>query len=336
MRTKQSGAQLPEIEYDEGVHLEGSILWFDPPHRKDLAFVSYAGATALRMHRKVLCTPETLELASRNRRKGQARPSALLCPYERPFSLGPMRITLHPMGYIPGAAQLEIEWRGSRILYSGAPCLRPVPYAEPARAVHADVLVLATALARPGLKSPPLAEAQEALRGLIEDVRARGKVPVLLADVLGTAQEVQQWLAGHYERVRVHRSIHLANVAFGKLAGLEFTASRFRGDLSRADVVVWPTHLATGDGLALLEGIERIALTGLAALPDATGTLCAEHAVAWTRHPDLVTLLDFAARVAPKRILTIGRFEAEAALAFREAGYDAQSLRAGKQLRLGV
>jgi len=152
MSRKARPVELPAVELDGGVHLPGTLLWFDPPRRRDLCFLSSALSDSPRNHGQVVTTAETAALV------GLRPGEALIARTERPFVLGKLRLELFASGFVLGAAQVRVQHAGARVVYAGFinPTHRPVaaPLVQPA----ADVLVLGARYGAPRDRFPPRTE----------------------------------------------------------------------------------------------------------------------------------------------------------------------------------
>src|SRR4051812_41501371 len=114
---KQSSIVVKQT--DDGLHLADSILWFDSQLSGDLSFLSSASSNYLPKVPQVIATEETIKILEACRKK----PNALVCQYNRPFSIGRLKMELLPSGCVLGGASLYVETGNGRLLY--APQLQP-------------------------------------------------------------------------------------------------------------------------------------------------------------------------------------------------------------------
>lgn len=323
-------APLPEIIYDKGVHVLGSVLWMDSPRSRELCFVSHSGVPGIRRHSKVLCTDSTARLSARQARVDK-RLNALVCPYRRPFSLGPLRMELLPSGYSFGASQLRVEAAGATILYTGDLCLRPTQGVEAAATPAADVLIVDASLASPDLVVPPHREVRARLAAFLADTCAAGLLPVLLCEPLGTAQEVIPFLSELGYGLAAHASITTANEVLGALGNPLPSCRRSRGAVREGEVLLWPWHLRRSPAIRRL----RARVAALSENPTVTPDMVPSDAVIpWIRHPTWQEVVRFVERVGPKRVHTFKGQERELAEGLRKLGYDARDLSSGLQMPL--
>lgn len=324
-------ALLPQVLFDRGVHLVGSVLWMDATTGRELSFVSHSGVPGIRNHKKILCTDRTARLATRLRRGGR-RLNALVCPYGRPFSLGPLRMELLPSGYALGAAQLRVEVGAASVLYTGDLCLRPAAGVEPAASPRSDVLILDASVGVPGRPLPSHREVVGRLFAFIEAALAAGETPVLLCEPVGTAQQVLPLLQERGWQCAVHPSIASANeihVEFGVPLG---PCRRSAGTMRPGEVLLWPSHLWRSPAVRRRPEARFAALVNN---PWANTEMAPPEAVfPWVRHASWAELTKFVERVKPKRIYTLKGWEREVAAGLRKLGWDAQDLSSGLQLPL--
>lgn len=326
-----SDASLPQVLFDRGVHLVGSVLWLDATTGRELSFVSHSGVPGIRNHAKILCTDRTARLATRLRRGGR-RLNALVCPYGRPFSLGPLRMELLPSGFALGSAQLRVEVAGTSLLYTGDLCLRPAPGVEAAVAPRADVLVLDTSVGHPGRPLPSHRETVGRLLAFVEATLEMGQTPVLLCEPVGTAQQVLPLLQERGWPCAVHPSIGSANEIHAEF-GVPLGPCRVSaGTVRPGEVLLWPSHLWRS---AAVRRRPRVRFAALVNSPWATTEMAPAEAVfPWVRHASWPDLSRFVEQVKPRRIYTLKGWEQEVAAALRKQGWDAQDLSSGLQLPL--
>jgi Cft2 family RNA processing exonuclease len=235
--------ELPEVEYRDGLHLVGSVVWFDAARVRDLAFISHAHVQALLPHRKVLMTEGTLRLLRAGHPTATARLRAadvLTCPFGRRFSLGSLDIELLPAGHVLGSAQLLLRTaRGHTVLYAGDVCLDRRPTVEACEVRRADVLVLDNTFGAPPFRFPARARTRAAVLEWVQQTLDAGEVPVVLAEPLGAAQELVQLFAGEDVPVRAHAAIHRYARPFAQ-AGIELAMRRLGAAPRAGEVVLLP------------------------------------------------------------------------------------------------
>ena len=74
--------------------------------------------------------------------------------FGQPFAIGEVELTLFPAGHILGSAQILMEYRGLRYLYTGDYKLQEDKTCEPIAIVAADVLITESTFADPEVKHP--------------------------------------------------------------------------------------------------------------------------------------------------------------------------------------
>ena len=189
---------------EDGLHLEGTILWFDSYRTDQLSFLSSAKITSRCLGPKFLATNETLKLLEAFHRK----PQALVCQYNRPFSIGKLKMELLPSGAMLGGAVLLVEKDGERILYAPAIQTQKLSTVRPLEVCQADSLILSAD--RPYLldQMPHRKKEKERFLQSIRNHVGRGIYPIVLCEVFATAQELTKWLSDEGIGVAVHSSIH--------------------------------------------------------------------------------------------------------------------------------
>src|SRR5690606_38073060 len=113
-RVRRKPAAIAIRQTNDGLHLANSILWFDSKESGDLSFLSSATQNFQPHVPQVIATEETVRILEAFRRK----PRALICQYNRPFSIGPLKMELLPSGVVLGGASLYVETEKGRLLYA--------------------------------------------------------------------------------------------------------------------------------------------------------------------------------------------------------------------------
>jgi putative mRNA 3-end processing factor len=250
------------IAYDDGIHLLGTVLWFDSHRERDLCFVSHAGGARIPAHRKVLATSATVQLAN----QVAAGAGSLVTPFSRPFSLGNLQLELFPAGHMLGSAQLRVVHQGATVVYAGDVMLRGTRTAEACQVRPCDTLVLNCRYGDPDISFPPTAEVEEELVAWVRATLDLGLAPVLLAPRLGKAQDLMHLLGERGIPVRAHRSI-VARARIYQEHGVAFPTLRtLRGTPGPGAAVVWPIDLRHSPSLRRAGRKVRLAVCTGAAL----------------------------------------------------------------------
>ena len=203
---------------EDGLHIADSILWLDSQLSGDLSFLSSAAALSQNQVPQVIATEETVKILEACRKK----PHALVCQYNRPFSIGRLKMELLPSGSILGGASLYVETDKGRILY--APCLQPnlIATVRKMQVKKANVLILGAFHPDPNQSMPNRRKEKERLTSTIKGHLAEGRAPVVLCDPIATAQEVTKLLHDAGILVAVHPTIYRINrvyESFGSMLG---------------------------------------------------------------------------------------------------------------------
>jgi len=194
------------------VWADGFVLWpnglgLDTLSPTGFSFISHAHIAP--PPGRILATAATFDLMSRR----VPEEDRLAVPFDRPFKIGPLEMTLFPAGHLLGSAQLLVEVDGLRVLYAaGVQTAIPLT-AERCRVPQADLVILADHCLPPASLTSPLHVAQAAAQWAIETSSA-GFSPVFLVNPLGPAEDLLGVLADHKIRPRVHRSIYDVTVLY--------------------------------------------------------------------------------------------------------------------------
>lgn len=175
----------------------------------------------------------------------------------------------HPAGHILGAAWVELEWGGRRIVFSGdigryGDPLMP----DPAPPVDADYILVESTY---GNRIHDRTDPAEALRVVVERTIARGGVLVIPAFAVGRAQELLYYFwklkrAGHLGEIPLFLDSPMAIEATGlmsrhlpdhrldaKTCGDVFSIARCTGDVEASKTISanrFPKIVITASGMA--------------------------------------------------------------------------------------
>ncbi len=203
--------KLVKFEYNSGgVFLQDSILGFDTQKSGVLSFLSEASfLTHDNSITKFITTEENVKLLSLKKRVF----TPLTCQYNRPFSIGTLKMELLPSGSSLGGASLYIEHNKNRILYAPYICTQKFSTLRQFQLKKASTLVLGAFLSDEGIKSNRKKEKDR----LVEKVKSylnEDIYPVIVCRQTPIAQEVVHLLSTHSIPVATHSSIHAINKVY--------------------------------------------------------------------------------------------------------------------------
>ena len=320
------------IEYDKGIHLKGTDLWFDSGRKRELSFVSSAAVEGPFNSEKIIATPETVRLL-----EGRTKnPAALACPYGRPFSLGSVRVELIPSGSMLGSAQICVERDEKTIIYTGDIYLGNLRTAKPVQVRECDVLVLKSTYAAPGYSFPP---AEEVLSEIVEFVRgpiSAGDVPVLLAESPGKAPELAKILSDEGFTLSLQRPVYEMVKIYGELGVEILNYEAFRPGRAEGKAVIFSLGKGASVGLEKLprKSVAVIAEFSANEKADLMKAHGADEAFSFSTRAGFGDLVRLVELVRPEKVyLAYGRAH-EFAQALRKKGFDAAALHKPAQLKL--
>lgn len=215
----KSQQRRPKIrQTDDGLHLDGSILWLDSNASGELSFLSSAIQGDTPDVPQVIATEETIKLIETKRK----RPNALVCQYNRPFSIGKLKMELLPSGNVLGGASLYVESDKGRILYAPQLQTQKIATVRQMQLKKAQTLILGAFHPDPNMAMPNRRREKDRLLTVVKRFLASGEIPTILVPPLSTAQELTKWLTDHEIPVICHRSIYKLNrvyEAYGSALG---------------------------------------------------------------------------------------------------------------------
>jgi hypothetical protein len=189
---------------EDGIHLVGSVLWFDSKDASGLSFLSSANSIHKgKLNSRVIATQETLDLLALSRRQ----PKAMACPYHRMVSIGQLRFELLPSGTMLGGSLLRVEAEDRSLLY--APHMQSYR-TQVAHQIHvkpSDVMVIGALVPFPADDFPTRKREKERLFDSVSDAINCGLSPVCYVDKFAVAPEIIRELSERGLEVMVHPSI---------------------------------------------------------------------------------------------------------------------------------
>ncbi len=320
------------VVWDAGVHLEGTLLWFDPSRVRQFCAVSSARVPLSERQTRFLWGDKTAQLWTLRQNK---RSRGLVTPHGRPFSMGNLSLELFPSGYMVGASQFLVTLRNGRTLvYSGPISPQRGRTAEAMQVRKCDTLVLDCMYGHERYRFPPRQDVYSEIVDWTAKELSTGHTPVFLAASPGKAQDLIHLLGAHDLKMRVHRGIYAFNKAYRGI-GIDLpNCKQFRGHPAHGEVVIWPSHLRKSKAIRNLRKARFAGLSGRAADRGSARKLRASVVFPWSARADYDDLIAYAKKAKPRRVITYGELKAEFAHTLREHGFDAEPLNDKPQLDL--
>lgn len=227
---------------DDGIHLDGSILWFDAQQNGELTFLSSALVAKSRPGPQVIATEETVRILEARRKK----PKALVCQYNRPFSIGRLKMELLPSGSVLGGALLHLETENKRILYAPALQSQKIATVRQMQLKKAHTLIIGTTHPDPTATLPNRKKERERLLQSVKQYIAAGQCPLIYCEPTTTAQELTKFFNDNQISVAVHPKIfriHKVYESYGSKLG---SYTLYSEKWSKRKVALFPLPEAAG------------------------------------------------------------------------------------------
>lgn len=155
----------------------------------------------------VYATAATADLM-KYRYKAQAAKKFFIYTYAESFEINGVKLSLYSAAHIIGSAQILMEYKGTKYLYSGDIKLQLDDSCEPLQVITADVLISETTFAKKDFKHP---EVETEIMKLKDH-----ELPVIVGSyVLGKAQRLNNLITKHLPNTNVY--IHYDVLAYHKL-----------------------------------------------------------------------------------------------------------------------
>ena len=195
---------------EDGLHLTDSILWLDSQNVGELSFLSSAITIQQPKVPQVIATEETIKILEIFRK----RPNALVCQYNRPFSIGRLKMELLPSGCVLGGASLYLETDKGRLLYAPQLQTHRIPTLRQMQLKKAHTLILGTPTPDPSVPLPNRRKEKDRLLETTLQHIASGQFPVILCEPISTAQELTKMFTDVAIPVATHDTIFKVNKVY--------------------------------------------------------------------------------------------------------------------------
>lgn len=137
----------------QGLYCACADFYIDPQHPVHCAVISHAhGDHAVSGNQEVYCTPPTAAFMQLRYRKNAG--SFHLADFKQSFWIKDVKISFLPAGHMLGSAQILMEYKDVKYLYTGDYKLQPDRTCEPMEWIKSDVLITESTFANPDLKHP--------------------------------------------------------------------------------------------------------------------------------------------------------------------------------------
>lgn len=276
----------------QGIYLPEIDLWLDPQQRCENSWISHGHSDHARgLHGAVLGTPETLRIYRIRWPEQIETPQRLYpLPLREPMEWSGATLTAFPASHIVGAAQLLIEYRGERVVYTGDIKLRQAICGESTEIVPCDRLIIESTFGLPIFHFLDREDAASRIIAFARECLDAQVTPVFIGYPLGRGQEVAHVLCHAGIPTAIHGSIARM------LAVYEESGFTFPG---------WSPYNARetkGKALVVVPGFQmfleasgkttRLAyVSGWAALDNARKRSGAEELIPYSDHADFSELL---------------------------------------------
>jgi Cft2 family RNA processing exonuclease len=320
------------IEYNDGIHLKGTGLWFDSKKKAGLSFISNANVDKFTVPEKTIATPETVKFLEKKIRKS----IVLSCPYYRPFTLGNLQVELVPSGHMLGSSQMVVDKGEKTLVYTGDLNLKKLPTTEVAYLKKCDVLVMKSTFGLPEYIFPTFEESIKPLTKFIEDAFSSHSTPVILVEPMGIGQDIIKALGENGFKISLHKSINNVTEIYEDF-GVNFgDYERLKSDKIEERVVIIPPDKIDSDDLNKIKS-KRSAIiieSGEEEISSAKSQLKVDEVFTFSSHAGYNELLEYIEIVSPEKIYLVDRHANEFAKTLEKKGYQAIALEKPTQLNL--
>lgn len=315
-----------QVEFREhGIYLPEIDLWLDSVDPCAATWISHGHSDHARgCHGKVIGTSTTLRFYRMRLwlTDAQPEPEMLSLDLGETIAWNGARLTAFAAGHILGAAQLLIEWKNERLVYTGDIKLRPPLCGATTDPVVCDRLIVESTF---GLPIYRLLDRHAAIEQILHFARGcldEGVTPAFIGYPLGRGQEIVHVLCQAGIRTSVHGAIArfipaYEEAGYGFPGWEPYSAAAIAGKA----LVVVPTH---GNVLeASGKNIRLAYVSGWAALDNARSRSGAEQLIPYSDHADFDELLTLVAASRAQHIDVVHGYTVPFARVLHRRGHSA-------------
>jgi putative mRNA 3-end processing factor len=194
---------------DRGIYCAAGDFHIDPWRPVTRALITHAHSDHARFGMGAyLSTPGTD--AVMRHRLGDIRSETL--PYDTPLTIGPVKVSFHAAGHVPGSAMIRVEHKGEVWVVSGDYKTDPDGLSEPWHPVTCHTFITECTFGLPVFRWQPNAQIMASIRDWWAQNAAAGRTSILGAYSLGKAQRLMAGVAGQGP-ILTHGAVEGTNVA---------------------------------------------------------------------------------------------------------------------------
>jgi Cft2 family RNA processing exonuclease len=311
-----------------GIYLPEIDLWLDPRERCGQAWVSHAhGDHARGLHGTVFATPETLRGYRMRWPEDAESPQSLRAlHYGEPVDWNRARLTAYPASHIVGAAQLLVEFRNERLVYTGDIKLRASICGRSTEIVPCGRLIIESTFGLPIYRFIDPDAARDRIVRFARECLDEHITPVFIGYPLGRGQEAAYVLCQAGIPTAIHGSI-ARMIPMYEEAGYEFPGWQpySARDTAGKALVVVPNFRAYIEASGKATRLAYV--SGWAALDNARNRVGAEELIPYSDHGDFEELLALVDGTGARQVDVVHGYAEEFAHVLRLRGLDARSYR---------
>ena len=324
---------MPAIDFeytDDSIKVKGLPLWLDSspyradkqPVRRSLNFTSHAHADHIGNHKRIICSPPTLDLLKIRQKVSETT----VLEWGEVFEIAGAKITLLPAGHVLGSAQILIEKDGHRICYTGDFRLGSGLTTEFCEPVKCDTLLMECTYGSAKYVFPERHELLDQLNQFVEQCFDDQVFPVVLGYSLGKSQEAVKALNDLGYGVVAHKNIYQICQIYKK-HGVQFPNLELFHPLKVGRrVIVFPPHKSTRTALEQIGQVRTTIMTGWATDSWRKQLFGADEAIAYSDHCDYQQLLQTVKASGASKIYTHHGDADRFARILRSEGHNAEPL----------
>ena len=243
---------------ENGIYCKYGDFYLDPQLPVKNAVITHAHADhAVSGNTNVYATAGTIAFMQLRYAKSTGKVLTKI-NYNEPFNLGGVQITFISAGHILGSAQVLMEYKDIKYLYTGDYKIQPDATCEPIEWAKADVLITESTFADPAIIHPdPVTEIKK-----LNDIKSN----ILLgAYGLGKSQRLIQLINEHapQKKILVHHRIMTINAIYERL-GIKLGNHQIynRKAMKVQDEFVYIVPPFTFDSYIRAVGVKRLFASG--------------------------------------------------------------------------
>lgn len=197
-----------------GIYCAPGDFYIDPWRPVQKALITHAHADHARPNHKAYLAQESSFNVLKYRLGEQSKIETI--PYAKPIKIGPVEVSFHPAGHIPGSSQIKINYKGKIAVVSGDYKLEDDGLCTPFEPIKCHQFVTESTFGLPVYNWPDQSDVYADINQWWLKNKAHDKTSIIFAYSLGKAQRILKNIDVSIGKVFTHGAVENMNEALSQ------------------------------------------------------------------------------------------------------------------------